>query len=445
MGCKIPITIAALLVSSIAAFGKAPTFSKDVAPIFFKHCAGCHRPDHIAPMSLLDYKSARPWARSIREAVVRRSMPPWFADPKFGHFSNDARLSSSEIDVVKAWADQGAPEGNPGDLPKAPEFREGWLLGKPEVVVDIGRDHVVKPGADAYEHFIVDTNLKEGIWVRAAEIKPGNRRVVHHVHVVIESEGQPTVSTEGMPDLEKFLIREGNITRVKQDAPVVNDGCDPAAPKLPYLRGFQQGGLAAFLPGRPPDAFPDGTAKWVPPGAKLRFIIHYAKVDGPPQTDRTSIGLYLAPGKPRQVLRRMDLRNFFFEIPPRDPAHAVTRCYSFEREADLISFTPHMHYRGKQVTYELTRPNGSKEILLHVPRYNFDWQLVYRLAKPVRVEKGSILKVTFTYDNSPNNKANPNPDGALRWGDKSEEEMFTNWIEYLDPAESQTSAVKTYR
>jgi hypothetical protein len=427
------VPVFALLLAAPAA---TPTFNKDIAPILFRHCAGCHRPDHIAPMSLLDYKSARPWARSIRESVIRKSMPPWFADAKRGHFSNDARLSEAEIAAIRAWADGNAPEGDPRDLPKAPVFREGWLLGKPEHVVDIGEDHVVKPGGDAYEHFVVPSNLKEGMWVRAAEIKPGNRRVVHHVHVVIESAGQPTVSTEGMPDLERFLIRTGNMTQVKQDAPVVNDGCDPGAPNLPYLRGFQEGGLAAFLPGRPPDAFPEGTAKWVPAGAKLRFIIHYAKIEGQPQTDRTSIGLYLAPGKPRQVLRRMDLRNFFFEIPAREGNHAVTRCYGFERDTDLISFTPHMHYRGKRVTYELTRPDGSKETLLHIPHYDFDWQLVYRLARPVRAEKGSMLRVTFVYDNSPNNKSNPNPDERLRWGDRSEEEMFTNWIEYLDPAEA---------
>ncbi|MEZ5400533.1 MAG: cytochrome c [Bryobacteraceae bacterium] len=432
--------ILATILCAGTAWGAVPTFSKDVAPIFFKHCAGCHQPDHIAPMSLLDYQSARPWARAVREAVLRKSMPPWFAESERGHFSNDSRLTEEEITTVKAWVDGGAPEGDKRALPRAPEFRDGWLLGKPDVVVDIGEDHEVKPGADAYEHFIVPSDLKDGIWVRAAEIKPGNRRVVHHVHVVIEDERQPTVSTEGMPDLERFLIREGNITRVKADAPVVNNGCAADAPNLPYLRGFQEGGLAAFLPGRPPDVFPEGTAKWVPAGARLRFIIHYAKVDGEPQTDRTSIGLYLAPGRPRQELRRMDLRNFFFQVPAGDGAQAVTRCYTFEREKDLISFTPHMHYRGKEVTYALTRPDGRREVLLRIPRYDFDWQLVYRLARPVRVEKGSVLKVTFIYDNSVNNKSNPDPEQALRWGDKSEEEMFTNWIEYVDAGEPAGSA-----
>jgi hypothetical protein len=160
--------------------------------------------------------------------------------------------------------------------------------------------------------------------------------------------------------------------------------------------------------------------------------VHYARISGPPQTDRTSVGFYLAPGPPERVLRRMDLRNFFFRIPPGAASHEVKRCYTFERDKLLLSITPHMHYRGKDVQYELIRPNGARQILLSVPRYDFNWQLVYRFQDPVRVEKGSLLEVTTHYDNSPNNPANPDPTKAIRWGDKSEEEMMTSWIEYLD-------------
>ncbi|MGH9722057.1 MAG: hypothetical protein ACRD8O_17755, partial [Bryobacteraceae bacterium] len=205
----------------------------------------------------------------------------------------------------------------------------------------------------------------------------------------------------------------------------------------PYLRGFQEGSLAAFLPGRPPDKFPEGTAKWIPPGAMLEFVVHYAQTSKP-QTDRTSVGLYLAPGPPERVLRRMDLRNFFLRIPAGAPNHEVKRCYTFEQDKQLISFTPHMHYRGKDITYELVRPDGRREILLSVPRYDFNWQLVYRLKEPVFAGKGSQLVVTAHYDNSPNNRANPDPAQAIRWGDKSEEEMMTSWIEYLDVAPPAT-------
>ncbi len=186
--------------------------------------------------------------------------------------------------------------------------------------------------------------------------------------------------------------------------------------------------------------FPEGSAKWIPPGAKLEFVVHYAKTSKAAQTDRTSVGLYLAPAPPDRVLRRMDLRNFFFRIPPGDARHEVKRCYTFERDKLLLSITPHMHYRGHDVVYELVRPNGRHEILLSVPGYNFNWQLVYRLEKPVRVEKGSRLIVTAHYDNSPNNPANPDPALAIRWGDKSEEEMMTSWIEYFDAADGAQAA-----
>ncbi len=423
----------------------APTFSQDVAPILFKHCVGCHRPNDIAPMSLLDYKSARPWAKAIREAVLTRKMPPWFADPRVGHFRNDARLSAEEIDAITAWVDEGAKEGDPRDLPPAPVFIEGWRLGKPDLVVDIGEDFTVTPGNDSYEHFTVPTNFTEGKWIRAAEIRPGNRRVVHHVHVNLvrdEREAGPT-SIEAMKSLSAFLLRDGKLTRIRENAPVVDNACAADAPSLPYLSGFQEGALASFLPGRAPDVFPDGSAKWIPPGSKLEFVIHYAKTQSGPQSDRTSVGFYLAPGPPEKVLRRMDLRNFFFRIPPGVPAHEVKRCYTFERDKLLLSITPHMHYRGKDVVYELVRPDGRREILLSVPRYRFEWQLVYRFQDPVYVEKGSLLTVTTHYDNSPNNPANPDPAKAIRWGDKSEEEMMTSWIEYLDASDAPPKQTPT--
>jgi len=371
-------------------------------------------------------------------------MPPWFADPHYGAFSNDARLADREIETVKACVDAGAPEGDARDLPPAPVFIEGWRLGKPDIVVDIGQDFAVKPGQDAYEHFTVPTNFTEGKWIRAAEIRPGNRRVVHHVHVSVvagESEAGST-SIESMTALTKFLLREGTLTRVRADAPVVDNACATDTPDLPYLTGFQEGALASFLPGRAPDVFPAGSAKWIPPRSKFEFVIHYARTSSQPQTDRTSVGLYLAPAPPQDVLRRMDLRNFFFRIPPGDASHEVKRCYTFEKDKLLLSITPHMHYRGHDVTYELVRPGGQREILLAVPHYSFNWQLVYRLKEPLRVEKGSRLIVTAHYDNSPNNAANPDPSQAIRWGDKSEEEMMTSWIEYLDAPAARESARK---
>jgi len=254
----------ASLATAAPTVSTAPTFSKDVAPIFHRRCVQCHRPADIAPMSLLDYKSARPWAKAIRESVLVRKMPPWFADPQYGSFANDARLSTAEIETIKTWVDEGAKEGDPRDLPAAPVFVEGWRLGKPDIVIDIGEDFAVKPGNDSYEHFIVSTNFTEGKWIRAAEIRPGNRKVVHHVHVnLIQDEHQAgSTSIESMTSLTSFLLH-GKLTRIRAEAPVVDNACAPGVPDLPYIRGFQEGALASFLPGRAPDAFPDGSAKWM--------------------------------------------------------------------------------------------------------------------------------------------------------------------------------------
>lgn len=412
----------------------AVTFSKDVASILFEHCAGCHRPGEVAPMSLLDYKSARPWATAIREAVATRKMPPWMADPHYGSFSNDPRLSDAQIDTIRKWVAGGAPEGDPKDLPAKPAFTEGWQLGKPDIVIDIGETYTVSKGRDAYEHFVVPTNLKEGVWIRAAELRPGNRKVVHHGHVNLVRDAKEAGATtiQGMKSLNDYLEYDGKLTRVRLDAPVLDDSCAADAPDLPYIHGVQEGALASYLPGRPPDAFAENTAKWVPPGGKFEFVIHYAPSATGGETDRTSVGLYLAPRKPEQVMHRMDLRNFFFLIPPGAANHEVKRCYVFERDKMLVSITPHFHYRGHDARYDLIHADGRKETLLLVPNYDFNWQLVYRMKQPVYVEKGSTMIVTVHYDNSVNNPANPDPKQTIRWGDRTEEEMMTSWVEYVD-------------
>jgi hypothetical protein len=428
----------------------APTFTKDVAPIFYKNCVSCHRPGEIAPMSLLDYRSARPWAKAIREVVATRKMPPWFADPRYGHFSNDTRLKEQEIETVKAWVDGGVAQGDAKDLPAPPTFVEGWRYGKPDLVIDTGQDFQVPAGKDLYKDFVVPTDFTEGKWIRAAQVLPGNRRLVHHVHVYVVSGGVDDAkqsaklpAAERAPALGGFAEIKDGLTRVRDDAPVIDDACAANA-DLPNLSGFEEGSLATMLPGKPPDnydVFGDGsTAKYIPAGAKLRFQIHYAKVDQS-DTDRTSVGLYLVAKAPEKPLRRVDLRNRFFLIPAGARNHEVRRCYDVEQDKLLVAITPHMHYRGKDATYELVHANGRHETLLVVPRYDFNWQVQYRFEKAVSMEKGSRMVVTFHYDNSPNNPANPEPSKAIRWGDRSEDEMMVTWTETINvsPAESASA------
>lgn len=448
------LLIAIAMASSSLA---APTFSKDVAPIFYRKCVSCHRPGEVAPMSLLDYQSARPWAKAIRQSVLTRKMPPWFADPQYGHFANDARLSDVEIGAVKAWVDAGSPEGDRRNLPPQPVFSEGWTLGKPDLVIDIGQDFEVPAGNDINKDFVVPANLTEGKWIRAAEIRPGNRRVVHHVHLsVLEGrdlqsqtgqggDGRTSIPRVGQGGgVRSFMEKEPGegLTRIRADAPVVDNACASDAPDLPGLSGFQEGSFVAFLPGRQPDLFTPGAAKYIRAGSQLRFQVHYANITKS-ASDRTSVGLYFYSGRPKTVARRMDVRNFFFRIPPGAENHPVKRCYEFEADKQLISITPHMHYRGKSARYELVRPDGKQEVLLYVPAYDFNWQLNYQFQEPIFIEKGSRLVVTFTYDNSTRNRFNPDPSIAVRWGDRTEEEMMTTWTEVLEVATTAPRGVDT--
>lgn len=205
------------------------TFSKDVAPIFYGHCVGCHRPNDIAPMSLLTYKDARPWAAAVRQAVVLRKMPPWYADPHYGKFANDSRLSEADIQTIAAWAQQGAPEGNPADLPPQPAFDDGWKIGKPDAIVDIGQDYKVEKREvpDEYIYFTVDPHFTKDVWVKAVELRPGNRRVVHHAHVWVEAPPQPRPAgrPDGKPVPDYMYKDQYGLAHIKPDAPVIENGC----------------------------------------------------------------------------------------------------------------------------------------------------------------------------------------------------------------------------
>jgi len=420
------------------------TYSRDVAPILFQKCTPCHHPNDIAPMSLLDYKSARQWARAIRQAVVLKQMPPWFADSKVGHFANDPSLSDEQRRTITKWVDEGAKEGDPKDLPKTPTYVDGWHIGKPDVVFDIGEDHVVKStSADEYVYLTVPTNFTEGHWVQAVELRPGNRKVVHHAHASVVSPDKPKTEAKPAPNgllFADYLIRtDDGLRHMKMDAPVVNDACAYNGPEIDRLHIAGEGALVSYLPGMPPDTYRDGSAKWIPAGAQIRFQIHYHAdaSSKEPQTDRTSVGLIFAPAPPVHPLRRMDVDNDFFSIASGSEAQEVKQCATFDSDSLLLTLTPHMHYRGKDARFEVVRPGQPAETLLFVPKYDFNWQLKYFLQDPVFVPKGTKMVITFHYDNSANNRFNPDPNRTVRWGEPSEVEMMSGWIDYIEaPASS---------
>jgi len=440
-----------LLALSLRAASPAPvTFSHDIAPILYQHCVACHHPNDIAPMSLLTYKDARPWAAAIRQAIVSGAMPPWKADPHFGKWSNDPRLSDQEIATIKAWVETGKLEGDPKDMPAQPVFADGWKIGEPDAIITIPEQTIEATGPDQYVYLNVPTNFKEDRWIVAAELRPGNRRIVHHAHVFVveNSEAKTSAkSAEKNPQQEYanwLLVKQGSLEWMRPEAPVIDNGCSVDDNGLfPGHKSSDLGSLiSSYLPGRAPDVYPEGTARKIPAGATVNFQIHYSRTTGKREVDATSVGLIFAKEPPRQISRRIDLSNTMFMIPAGDSDHAVSECHTFNKDVLVTSLTPHMHLRGKSMRILADLPNGEQETLLYVPAYSFNWQITYRAEEPIFLPKGTRIEIHATFDNSVNNPTNPDPKKMVRWGSASETEMMDGWIEYLDaPPKSPAPSV----
>jgi hypothetical protein len=385
--------------SADARTATAPTFSKDIAPVLFNRCAECHRPGAMAPMSLLTYEDARPWAKAIKAKVVKREMPPWGADPSVGKFANDPSLSQAEIDMIAAWADAGAPEGRKADLPPAPHFTEGWSIGKPDYVFTMIQPFKVPAdGTVPYVYITIPTNLKEDIWIRGVELKPTDRRVVHHIiSDLVEGDGKPV---------------------------------DPAPkPARDRTRKEVGGGLGGLVPGRLYGLYEEGVARKIPAGADIVLQMHYTTI-GEPVTDQTQIGVVLAKEPPTKLRAGGggQIPNVMFAIPAGHPNYEVVAKQTINRDTYLSTMYPHMHVRGKDVSYTLVYPDGREEVVLNVPKYDFNWQLNYRLAEPKFIPKGSTLLIKAHYDNSKDNPFNPDPTATVRWGDQTWEEMLIGYF-----------------
>ncbi len=412
----------------VAAPAKARvTFNKDVAPVVFAHCTGCHRPGEIAPFSMVTYKDARPWAKAIREKVLERGMPPWLADPHYGKFSNDRRLTQQEIDTIVAWVDGGALQGDPKDLPPPPEYAEGWNIGKPDIVFSMPEEYdVPAEGVVEYQHFTVPTNFTEDRWVQAAEIRAGNRAVVHHVIVYVQDPKNPP-----RPPLGIQLRVDQAIPPREPDAVIA--GKRVRRNRLGTL-------LVGTAPGDQYTAFAPGTAKHIPAGANLIFQVHYTP-NGAVAKDRSSVGLVFAKQPPQHEIRTVAVMNARFVIPPGDPNYKVESEATFTQDAEIWGLFPHMHVRGKNFEYRLVYPDGKSAVLLSVPKYDFNWQTGYNFAEPLKVPKGSRLECTAYFDNSPSRAGNPDSTKEVRWGDQTWEEMMIGWASYsVTPAAAQAAS-----
>ena len=449
---------------------KDVTFSKDIAPIFFKNCAECHRPGEAAPMSLLSYKEARPWARSIKEKVVTKQMPPWHADPHVGQFSNDRRLTQAEINAIAAWVDGGAAEGNPRDLPPAPKFVDGWVIGKPDVVLSMPEEFTLEAkGPDEYQYFEIPTNFKEDKYVQLAEARPGNRAVVHHIIAFVQPPSKDGNQQQAhkltKEEIEKMRAqwerdsifrKEGFLMRMKPDVPVYDDGCALASGGSGEKRDGGGSGernldlLVGFAPGMNPGVMEPGQVKRIPAGSKLVLQMHYSKVTGKVEKDRSQIGLIFAKTPPDKHVYTRPVSNNYFSIPPGAERHKVTACWTTKEDIHLITLMPHMHLRGIAQEIKAIYPDGRSEVLLDVPNYSFSWQTVYYLKEPKAIPKGTRFVVTAHFDNSSKNKYNPDPTVAVRFGEPTYDDMMIGWLSYTvdsehlktDTAGSSASAKK---
>jgi len=395
----------------------APTFYRNVLPILQERCQICHRAESIAPMRFETYEQTRPYAAAIAAATRDKSMPPWFADPRIGHFSNDPSLSPGQIAALAAWAQAGAPAGNPRDAPPPRRWAESWSIPQPDLVLKMPKAVAIPASGDVeYTYEIVPTGFKEDRWVRSVEILPSLRANVHHAVVYLR------------PPDSKWM----------QHAPVgvpftASTLTDPDDRRGAHWTDSDV--LLVYAPGSSPDNWPDTMAKLIPAGSDLVFQMHYT-TNGHAGSDITSVGLIFSKRAPAQRVLTLQLTNDHFVIPPGAPDYRVEADGTLPNDATLLSFFPHMHLRGKEFQYNIIhkaknsgeRPDQEIETLLDV-HYHFHWQMSYRLAKPLLLKAGTELQAVAWFDNSRDNPHNPDPDAAVRWGEQTYDEMMVGFFD----------------
>jgi hypothetical protein len=406
------------------------TFNQDVLPILQNNCQSCHRPGQVAPMSFLTYRDTRPWAKAIKSAVATRKMPPWFADPQYGHFTNDRSLKQSEIDTLVAWADRGAPEGDAKDLPAAKQWPgEGWQV-KPDIILDGPEFDVPATGVIDWFWVAIPSHFTKDTWITSIEFMPLDPALVHHTGIAF------------VPHTPDVKYNEPIWQRVQRDANLIT---------IPGQKYEQNAVTLNAIGGREQDTYLPGhtladyriykAAKLIPANTDIYLNLHYTP-NGTPARTRVRVGFTVAKAPPERKLLMTAVSGpsdrEHFRIPANDgdwtaPAGEAT----FAQDVEIVSLMPHMHVRGKEMTYVLTYPDGRSETILHVPNYDFNWQLEYDTS--IRVPKGTKLRVEAHYNNSINNKYNPDPTKDVFFGQQSWEEMMTGYVgvvlgdPHLDP------------
>jgi hypothetical protein len=419
------LTFAAMLPAEEPA---SVTFNKDVLPILQKNCQICHRPAQVAPMSFLTYKDTRPWAKAIKAAVVNRKMPPWFADPQYGPYANDHSLKQDQIKMIEKWVDSGAPEGDSKDAPPPVQWPEGWLI-KPDIIIDGPTTDVpAHPKNDVLEWRTVTmpTGFTKDTWITSIQIKPEFPAITHHICTAFVPHN-PNVPygveywEMKSRDQEGSALPDKGPTFLSFGHQVDKDG-NPAPPGAP-------GGAAedCYLPGNTAADYREvHAAKLVPAGWDIVLNLHYTP-NGTAVTDHVKIGVTVQDQPPeRRYVSLSATANpdpKVFAIPPNAPDwQSPPAEATFLTDAEIVYMMPHMHYRGKDMTYTLVFPDGQKQVILNVPHYDFNWQLGYW--RSVKVSKGTKLHVDAHFDNSVNNRFNPDPNRTVYYGTMTWEEMM---------------------
>jgi hypothetical protein len=397
-----------LILSAPAFAAGDPTFYKDVLPILQARCQECHRPGEIGRMPLLTYEDTRPWAAAIKQSVLLRRMPPWFADPHYGKFANDRSLTKEQIDILAAWADHGAKEGNPKDAPAPQHFEEGWNIPKPDLVLQMAEPFPIPAeGTIDYHYVVLPTQFTEDKWVRMSETRPTDRSVVHHMVIFVRDPQSQWLRGEAQPGI-------------------------PFVPPKTSGRNDIGGGnneiLTVYTPGMVPDVLKPNQARLIKAGSDLVLQIHYT-TNGKATQDQTKIGLVFAKEPPTERVMSVPLSNTRFAIPPGDPNFEVQARGRPLNAARIVSFFPHMHLRGKDFEYRVVYPTGATQTLLRVAKYDFNWQLAYKPAEDIAVPAGSHFECTAHFDNSPNNPFNPDPKAEVRFGEQSWQEMMVGFMD----------------
>ncbi|HET9533568.1 MAG TPA: hypothetical protein VFQ92_24655 [Blastocatellia bacterium] len=453
IGAFIAVVSSSSVVTDADAKKGAPTFSKDVAAIIFNKCGVCHRPGEPVPMTLLSYEEIRPWSKAIKEEVIDRTMPPWFADPETSlKFRNDRRLSQKEIDTIVAWVEAGSPKGNEAEIPPVPKFTPGWTAGEPDLVIPMPIEfEVPAEGELPMQNFYVPVPFKEDRFIEAVELRPGNPAVVHH------SIANVTRLPEGSKILNGRAVRAESSDKPAQAEQRRNDGLREGSEVFQSQDSFVRAGafkLVGQAPGKGYEHHRPGIAKRISPGMYFQFNMHYQPT-GRVEKDRSMLGLWFSKvpvthevltkgvndiifvggkdiGETRVVNgREVRTRGKIPNIPPYADNWEIIGHTPIKENITIYAFAPHMHLRGKDIKYILQWPDGRQQVLLNVPRFDFNWQLHYELQEPLKVPAGSKMIAIAHYDNSLKNRYNPAPQKEVFWAEQSWDEMFIPWFEYI--------------